>query len=431
MRILLVSQTYFPFMREGGRPTKVRAIAEGLAARGHNVTLLTSQLGPLAVPNESEAFAPIRSRYGQCATLGGVDIVYLRSLLRRRTATFNERLIDFCREELPKADVVHIFGIYDLLGPVAAHFTKRVGSPYLLETMGMFPARGRSKVAKHLYHLALGRSLVRHAQRVIVSSEQERGDVCSRGVPESQVVIRRNGVHVPETAQAGGEFRRAHAIAADARMVLFLGRLVPEKGIETLLRAFARVMLRDQGMNANRRWVLIIAGPCDDPRYLATLANHTAVLGLQHAVRFVGGLYGNAKWSAIRDATFIVQPSIRESFGNSVAEAIACGIPVIATNACGVMSPLLGGETRRAALVVSQEEAELGEAIFHLGTDESLHARLSAACPAAAATLNWKEPLDQLELLYDELHPRRRESRPEGFAPAMSLSKAPAVSPQA
>ena len=126
-----------------------------------------------------------------------MNIVYLPSLLRRRTATLNQRLLDFCREELPAADVVHIFGIYDLLGPVAAYFAERVGRPYLLGTMGMLPPLGRSRLAKQFYHRVLGQRLVRRAQWIIVSSEQERVEATARGAPDEQIVIRRNGVNVP------------------------------------------------------------------------------------------------------------------------------------------------------------------------------------------------------------------------------------------
>lgn len=411
MRVLIVSQTYFPFLREGGRPTKVRAIAEGLATRGHTVTVLTSQIGSLAAPNDSETFQTIRGRYGQCTTLGGVDVVYLPSFLRRRTATLNKWLVDFCREELPAADIVHIFGIYDLLGPLAAYFAKRAGRPYLLETMGMFPALGRSRLAKQLYHGVLGGALARNAERVIVSSEQERGDVASRGVPETQIVVRRNGVSVPDEAPPAGSFRQANGISADARVALFLSRLVPEKGIELLLRAFARVLSHEDVVVPHRPWVLVIAGPCDDARYRARLTELAGSLGLRQSVTFVGPIYGNDKWAALRDATFLVQSSIRESFGNSIAEAMACGTPVVATDACGVMSLPVGAETRKAAIVVSHDEAELAEAMFQLGSDESLRQRLSAGCSAAARALDWTKPLDQLELLYEKLYSGRAGSR--------------------
>lgn len=54
MRILIVSQTYYPFLRDGDRPATVRAIAEGLVTRGHVVTVLTSQLGALSMPNDDK-----------------------------------------------------------------------------------------------------------------------------------------------------------------------------------------------------------------------------------------------------------------------------------------------------------------------------------------------------------------------------------------
>lgn len=155
----------------------------------------------------------MRGRYGQYGTVGGVDIIYLPSIWRRRTATLNKGLFDFCEEELPTADVVHIFGIYDLLGPVAATFARDEGVPYLVETMGMFAARGRSRFAKQLYHRVAGRRLVRRAERIVVSSEQERTEVTSRGVPERQIVVRRNPVNAPQ-----GPHDREHLAEAVSRL---------------------------------------------------------------------------------------------------------------------------------------------------------------------------------------------------------------------
>jgi len=75
MRILEVSETYYPFLEKGGPPVKVRALARGLAARGHRVTVLTADFGGAG------GAALLPSLYGCSFEEGGVEAIYLRSRL--------------------------------------------------------------------------------------------------------------------------------------------------------------------------------------------------------------------------------------------------------------------------------------------------------------------------------------------------------------
>jgi glycosyltransferase involved in cell wall biosynthesis len=398
MKILIVSQTYFPFLREGGRPTKVRAIAEGLSARGHDVTVLTSQLGRFTTPNSPDVVATTECSYGHCISFGGVKIIYLRTLLRRRTATLNLDVVRFCRRRIGDFDLVHVFGIYDFIGPIAAAHSRRLGVPYLLETMGMLPPVGRSRFAKRLYHRWIGRRLVAGAARVIASSQRESEEISLLGVPTEQITVRRNGVSISWAGTERGSFRRKHSIPEAARVALFLSRLVPEKSPDLLLRAFARVLSSDSARNGP--WVLAIAGPCDDAKYRSRLKRLASSLGIDGAVRFIDGVYGEEKAGAIRDATFVVHPSRGESFGNSIAEAIACHTPVIATDQCGI-APLIA-DYPPSGLIVPHDEEMLAAAMLRLGRDTGLREEFVAACARVGSSLAWDQPLSQLEQLYED-----------------------------
>src|SRR6266446_5327501 len=103
MRVLSVTPAYYPFLEMGGPTVKVRAISEGLVQRGHSVTVLTPWYGK-----------PFKTRR---VGLGGVEVRYLRPLARYRATTLNAGVLSFCRNELRTFDAVHIYGLYDLLGP--------------------------------------------------------------------------------------------------------------------------------------------------------------------------------------------------------------------------------------------------------------------------------------------------------------------------
>ncbi|MFI5098296.1 MAG: glycosyltransferase, partial [Candidatus Acidiferrales bacterium] len=117
MRILNVTQSYAPFFEFGGPPVKVRALAEGLAARGHAVTVLTADWGLerrlQQLPNEPHSE---HNPFGRERKMAGVTANYLGNWLHYRTASWNPALPRFLRARLQEFEVVHIFGLYDLLG---------------------------------------------------------------------------------------------------------------------------------------------------------------------------------------------------------------------------------------------------------------------------------------------------------------------------
>src|SRR5215470_9995666 len=194
MRILKVTETYAPFAEYGGPPVKVLALAEGLARRGHEVTVLTADWG-IAKRKESSPIAP--SRYGVRGMQNGVETFYLATKLRYRTVTWNPSVRRFCRERLGKTDVAHIYGLYDLLGPAAASACRQTGVPYVVEPIGMYVPIVRNVWLKRLYHTLLGGRMIHGAQAVIATSDLEAGELASGGVAAGQIVQRRNGVERP------------------------------------------------------------------------------------------------------------------------------------------------------------------------------------------------------------------------------------------
>ena len=116
MRILSVTEAYAPFLEFGGPPVKVRALAQGLAGLGHEVTVLTADWGVEARLSLEEASGAEKSPSGWTRKENGVTAIYLPTLLRYRSLTWNPAVRGFCRERLKDFDVVHIFGLYDFLG---------------------------------------------------------------------------------------------------------------------------------------------------------------------------------------------------------------------------------------------------------------------------------------------------------------------------
>ncbi len=398
MRLLHATQSYYPFLDKGGPTVKVRALARGLASSGHAVTVLTADLG--FDRDKREIAGAVPGRWGFEAREDGVEAIYLRTRARYRSMTWNPGVAAFCRQRLGGFDLAHIYGLYDLIGPRVASACRRIARPYVVEPMGMFLPIVRSIWMKRIYHDTLGGRMLAGASRVIATAEQERQEFLEGGIADSKIVVRRNGIEMPGRFPPSGWFRDQWKIADDAKLVLFLGRLVSKKSPDMILEAFSRWNRRGNG---SRGSVLVMAGPDEGDGFRPHLEGIAAQLGLNGKVLFTGPLYGDAKWAAYRDADVFVLPSQNENFGNTAAEAVACGTPVLVTDRCGI-APMVD---QRAGLVVPHDCTALEAGLAQILDDPALAARLRGGCQGVANSLSWAEPLAQMEALYRELIAKR------------------------
>jgi glycosyltransferase involved in cell wall biosynthesis len=408
MRILNVTETYAPFLEFGGPPVKVRALSEDLARRGHQVTVLTADWGlEKHLQAQEEKIIAERSPFGWRRNENGVQAIYLPTWMRYRTVSWNPAVKRYCRARLQNFDVVHIFGLYDLLGPAVAAASCKRGLPYVLEPIGMFVPIVRNLWLKRMYHAIWGKQLLEGASSVIATSEQEAGELVAGGLSRTKVVLRRNGVEAPASWPKRGTFRRAYSISEDVKLVLFLGRLSIKKSPDLLLRAFAELSARSTGIPMT----LVFAGP-DEGGITEKLGEQAAQLGVRTRVQFAGPVFGEFKWAAYRDADVFVLPSRNENFGNTAAEAVAAGTPVIVTEQCGI-APLLA---EKAGLVVRHDAAALLEALERILSDSELRGRLAAGCAEVTSRLGWEEPVREMEALYTMLASQQAVSAESGVA---------------
>ncbi|MGH9716610.1 MAG: glycosyltransferase [Candidatus Acidiferrales bacterium] len=389
MRILKVVQFYYPFLEKGGPVVKVRALAGALAKRGHSVTVLTADWG-LDSRNGRDLNAQ-RCEWGWRAAENGVQTLYLSSIARYRALTLNPRVIRFCRSSLKGFDVVHFYGLYDLLGPAVSFRCRRTSLPYVIEPMGMYRPIDRGFRRKSLWHRSVGNAFCAGARKFVATADLERQTLVEEGIPSDKIVVRHNGVdsELAVAARAArGQFRQKWSIPANERLILFLSRLIPRKGADVLIDAFARAC-----PNSGR---LLIAGPEGEPGYRAYLETHARHSGVGDRVIFTGPLYETDKAAALADSDLFVLPSRYENFANVAAEAMVCGVPVIVSDACGISSLVEG----KAGLVVPAQTDAVAEALRKLIDDAALYARFKAGCLQVAAELSWDHLAAQMETYY-------------------------------
>src|ERR1700720_2223410 len=187
-------------------------------------------------------------------------------------------------------------------------------------------------------------------------------------------------------------FRKSLAIPQDAKLILFLGRLSQKKSPDLLLQAFAQ--LPPSPVAAH----LAFVGP-DESGMRSRLQQMAAQFGVAPRVHFAGPLSGDPKWSAYRDADIFVLPSQNENFGNTAAESVAAGTPVIVTRQCGI-APLLDGG---AGIAVQHSASAIAATISNLLSNPVLHAQLKNGCATAVQRLDWGLPTREMDSLYRKL----------------------------
>jgi glycosyltransferase involved in cell wall biosynthesis len=186
--------------------------------------------------------------------------------------------------------------------------------------------------------------------------------------PERVSVLPNPAPDVPQMAPRD-ELRRE--LELDGNVLVFAGRLGPQKAVGVLLVALADV----DGVS------LVIAG--DGPERAALERRAAELARLDGRVRFLGSVPRETVLRLFRAADASVLPSAWENFPHTVVEALAVGCPVIATSVGGVPEVVRDGEN--GLLVAPNDASALGEAIERFFTDAALRQRLVAAAPASVA----------------------------------------------
>ncbi len=302
----------------------VGGIAERLGGPSRTVTSLCSSIGRLG---------------GSVDLVAGVDRSSDDRLIRPDENSVNLRLVDGSRfgriqfypgfsrtlarmlDEQAQPTLIHDHGIW---GPtnVAAWWAARSRRvPYVLSPRGMlepwaleFKAR-KKKLAWMLYQ----QRIVASAAAVVATSEQECENV-KRLFPKLPVAIIPNGVDLPVSADLPPRMP-----AGRGGTVLFMSRIHPVKNLTGLLHAWK--LLTPEMANG---WRLVIAGP-DEAGHGQVVAALVRDLGLQDSVGLIGPVGEDSKGAVFQSADVFVLPSFSENFGVVVAEALAYGLPVIAT----------------------------------------------------------------------------------------------------
>jgi len=373
----------------GGMNVYIRELSREMGRRAHTMDVFTRRVDPDA-PEIS--IIDERTRVIQIDA-GPLNLD--KALIQNYLPEFVEGVLDFQGRDWRTYDLVHSH--YWLSGRVGEVLKTEWQAPHVI----MFHTTGEAKNRHHLderepvYRIDAERDVAQGVDRVICASEGEKETLVGLyDVPANRIAVVPCGVDTELFYPMDrARVRRNLGLPADEPVVLFVGRIEPLKGIDVLLRAAAQL--------EGRFRLLVVGGDAKDAGRKAELKELADGLGISSKVTFMDAVPHDELPAYYNAADICVVPSYYESFGLVAVEAMACGVPVVASRVGGLRETVQDGQT--GYLVPWRCPEPFAERLELLLNNETLRRSLGREARAAAERFRWSEVAARVEEVYHEL----------------------------
>ncbi len=395
MKIAMISEHASPLAHlggvdAGGQNVHVAELSAALARRGHDVVVYTRRDDP-GLPDSVE-------------TPDGYSVVHVpagpaRALPKDQLLQY---MYDFAQflEDRWLADAPDVAHAHFWMSGVA---TQRSARAHSIPTVQTFHALGMTKKLHQGTddtspdcRIDVEGRIAREADWVAATSTDEVFELVRMGRARSRTSVVPCGVNIDAFAPHGPV-----AVRNNRPRIVSVGRLVPRKGFETLIQALPRVPGAE---------LVIVGGPhitrlADDPQ-AQRLQRLAVELGVADRVGLLGGVTRAEMPSLLRSAEVVACTPWYEPFGIVPLEAMACGVPVVATAVGGIRDTVVDGGTGR--LVPPKDPDALGDALAALICDgRRARALGKAGCARARARYTWDRVAADTERIYEKVSPAR------------------------
>lgn len=379
----------------GGQNVYVRHVGEELAKQGWKVDMFTR--------HADAALPTIVEHRENCRTIrltAGPQSFIPRDELFEYAPAFVQSLLKFQRQSGIQYRMVHTnywisawIGMelkkHQLLSQVHTYHSLGAVKYQAVSTIPMIAST----------RLDVEKTVLKTAERIVATSPQEQDHMRSLMSTQGKIDIIPCGTRVEHFGSVSqAEARQKLGIAPDEKVVLYVGRFDPRKGIETLVRAIGRSELRSSG-----KLRLIIGGGSrpghSDGLERERIEGIVSELGLSEIAQFPGRLSQDKLPTYYAAADVCVVPSHYEPFGLVTIEAMACGTPVVGSDVGGLQFTIVPEQT--GLLAPPKDEAAFAVAIDRILANPEWRNQLGAAArKRVETTFSWKGVASQLSDLY-------------------------------
>jgi D-inositol-3-phosphate glycosyltransferase len=360
----------------GGMNVYVLQIAKEFARRGNKVDVFTRCHDP---------------RDPQIVDLGdGARVVHLKAgplsetkeALYQYIPEFLNNLLAFQRSEETPYDLIHSH--YWLSGRVGMELSKSWNVPHVttFHTLAKTKLQARAGEKEPDLRVSVERRVMGSADAIIVSTAQERDDLARLyQTSPHKVRIIPAGVDLGLFRSLDKTQARKELGLSEKKVILYVGRIEPIKGLDILVSALA--LLEDMGDTR----LLVVGGRPGQDEELDRLKSLAARLGISDMVTFTGAVPQAELPTYYSAADVFVLPSYSESFGLVALEAMACGIPVVASRVGGPSTFVKDGET--GYLIPWRCPEPFAQRLDMLLSNPGLRDKMGEAARAKALEMSW------------------------------------------
>jgi glycosyltransferase involved in cell wall biosynthesis len=388
----------------GGQNVYVGQLCRFLSNRGYRIDIYTRWEDP-ALPQVVNWLPGVRVIHIKA---GPVEVIPKEELLPFMTE-FRENMLAFMRGEKLNYEMIHAHFFMSAL--VAAEIKQRLGIPFTVTFHALGYIRQIHQGSNDRFppeRIAIEKKVALQADQVVAECPQDRDDLINHyGVPAEKITIIPCGFSEDEFHPIEKkEARKILALQPDESVLLQLGRMVPRKGVDNVVKAMGK--LRENGKKVR---LLIVGGESDepDPRKNPELARLHGIAEKHHvldAIHFAGRKGRDVLKYYYSAADIFITTPWYEPFGITPLEAMACGTPVIGANVGGIKYSVVDGET--GALVSPENPDELADKVSKLLADENELKRLGQnAIRRVNQHFTWKSVADKVNMLYEEILQRK------------------------
>ena len=405
LRIAVISAHTSPLARPGGNKAGglnvyVLDLARQLARRGCIVDIFSRAMS-LDMPTVTEIEPGLRAVHLQA----GPSVSLTPEELLENTDGFVQALLDFCQRDGAAYDLIHSH--YWLSGLAGEALGARWGIPHVTMFHTLGEIKNRASLSEHETDLRIEAEarIISGVDRVICATEAESALIEKLyGANRDKIDVIPLGVDLDRFRPLGrDDARRQLAIGDDEHIVLFVGRIEPLKGVDILIKAAAML---ESDVECS---VMIVGGDESSHQQVAQLQELAREGGIEERVAFVGAVDHDKLPLYYSASDLCVVPSHYESFGLVAVEAMASGLPVVASRVGGLSGTVRDGETGYLIPWLCPEP--FAERIELLLANEPLRRNLGEAAREAVARYRWENVAGAMLDLYNEL--TGRETQPD------------------
>jgi glycosyltransferase involved in cell wall biosynthesis len=361
MKILQVVPYFFPAWSYGGPAKLVYDTSLYFAQQGHETTIYTSDAYDEQLRMPSSLY--VRKK--------NIRVHYFKNFHNSLTYTYNifftPGLYLRAIRDIKQFDVIHIHDFYTLQNFWIGILARVYNIPYVLSVHGCLEEERvkQRSLFKHFFYILYGGELLRHATKVIATSDNEVKAYQQHDIPTTKIIKLGHGINVKEfqTLKSKQDCKSYFKLSKKHTIVTFLGRIHKIKGLDILVKAIAQLKIDAT--------TFVIAG--SDDGYLTKLKSIIEKYKLSDKIRLLPACYGEEKSMLYKASDVFVYPSYSEGFSLGILEAAAAKLPLVISTGCHF--PEVG--KFNAGLIVPPNSKKFANAISSLIIDIPKRQRMS------------------------------------------------------